>query len=86
MYRLILIHMHTQEIQNSQNYFENEEQSWRTHAFWFENLPLSYINQFSGGKNHLQKAREFQENMYFCFIDNTKVFDCVDHNKLWKIL
>ena len=44
MYRLILIHMCTQEIQNSQNYFENEEQSWRTHDFWFENLPLSYIN------------------------------------------
>ena len=33
-----------------------------------------------------QKAREFQKNIYFCFIDCTKVFDCVDHNKLWKIL
>ena len=32
------------------------------------------------------KAREFQENIYFCFIDYTKAFDCVDHNKLWKIL
>ena len=32
------------------------------------------------------KAREFQENIYFCFIDYAKVFDCVDHNKLWKIL
>ena len=32
------------------------------------------------------KAREFQENMYFCFIDYAKAFDCVDHNKLWKIL
>ena len=29
---------------------------------------------------------EFQKNMYFCFIDNAKAFDCVDHNKLWKIL
>ena len=32
------------------------------------------------------KAREFQKNTYFCFIDYAKVFNCVDHNKLWKIL
>ena len=31
------------------------------------------------------KSREFQENIYFCFIDYAKAFDCVDHNKLWKI-
>ena len=34
----------------------------------------------------IEKAREFQENIYFCFIDYAKVFDCVDHNKLWKIM
>ena len=34
----------------------------------------------------MKKAREFQKNIYFCFIDYTKAFDCVDHNKLWKIL
>ena len=34
----------------------------------------------------IEKAREFQENIYFCFIDYTKAFDCVDHKKLWKIL
>ena len=34
----------------------------------------------------MEKAREFQKNMYFCFIDYAKAFDCVDHNKLWKIL
>ena len=34
----------------------------------------------------IEKAREFQENMYFCFIDYAKAFDCVDHNKLWKIM
>ena len=34
----------------------------------------------------MEKAREFQENIYFCIIDYTKAFDCVDHNKLWKIL
>ena len=32
------------------------------------------------------KARDFQKNIYFCFIDYIKAFDCVDHNKLWKIL
>ena len=34
----------------------------------------------------MEKAREFQQNIYFCFIDYAKTFDCVDHNKLWKIL
>ena len=34
----------------------------------------------------IKKAREFQKNIYFCFIDYNKIFDCVDHNKLWKIL
>ena len=34
----------------------------------------------------MKKAREFQKNIYFCFIDYAKAFDCVDHNKLWKVL
>ena len=34
----------------------------------------------------IKKAREFQKNIYFCFIDYAKTFDCVDHNTLWKIL
>ena len=34
----------------------------------------------------IKKAREFQKNIYFCFIDYAKAFDCVDHHKLWKIL
>ena len=34
----------------------------------------------------IEKAREFQKNIYFCFIDCAKAFDCVDHNKLWKML
>ena len=34
----------------------------------------------------IKKAKDFQENIYFCFIDYAKAFDCVDHNKLWKIL
>ena len=45
-------------------------------------------NQRSNCQHSLdhQKAGEFQKNIYFCFIDYTKTFDCVDHNKLWKIL
>ena len=34
----------------------------------------------------MEKAREFQRKLYFCFTDYAKAFDCVDHNKLWKIL
>ena len=36
--------------------------------------------------DHGKSKREFQESIYFCFIDYAKAFDCVDHNKLWKIL
>ena len=43
-------------------------------------LPTSYICWI------IEKAREFQKNIYFCFIDYAKAFDCVDHSKLWKIL
>ena len=34
----------------------------------------------------IEKARKFQKNIFFCFIDHAKAFDCVDHSKLWKIL
>ena len=34
----------------------------------------------------IEKAREFQKNIYSCFVDYAKAFDCVDHNKLWKLL
>ena len=43
-------------------------------------------NQIANIRWIMEKAREFQKNIYFCFIDYTKAFDCVDHNKLWKIL
>ena len=43
-------------------------------------------NQITNIRWIIKKAREFQKNIYFCFIDYTKAFDCVDHNKLWKIL
>ena len=43
-------------------------------------------DQISNIRWIMEKAREFQKNIYFCFIDFAKAFDCVDHNKLWKIL
>ena len=43
-------------------------------------------NQIANIRWITEKAREFQRNIYFYFIDYTKAFDCVDHNKLWKIL
>ena len=43
-------------------------------------------NQIANIQWIMEKAREFQKNIYFCFIDYAKAFDCVDHNKLWKIL
>ena len=44
-------------------------------------LPTSFDPQWI-----IKKAREFQRNICFCFIDYAKAFDCVDHNKLWKFL
>ena len=43
-------------------------------------------DQISNIRWIMEKAREFQKNIYFCFIDYAKAFDCVDHNKLWTIL
>ena len=52
-------------------------------------VPAGFI-QGRGQTAHIlwiiEKAREFQKNIYYCFIDYAKAFDCVDHNKLWKTL
>ena len=62
----------------------------------FLSLPLTINKNFRKGRGTrdqianihwiMEKAREFQKNIYFCFSDYAKAFDCVDHNKLWKIL
>ena len=44
------------------------------------------INQIANIRWIMEKEREFQKNIYLCFIDYAKAFDCVDHNQLWKIL
>ena len=65
-------------------------------AVWFFDVELYIQAGFRKGRGTrhqianicwiIEKAREFQKNIYFCFIDYAKAFDCVDHNKLWKIL
>ena len=50
------------------------------------NFPIAANTKPNIGKSELTWPREFQRNIYSCFIDYTKAFDCVDHNKLWKIL
>ena len=47
---------------------------------------LSFLDQIANICWIIEKAREFQKNIYFCFTDYAKAFDCVNHNKLWKIL
>ena len=61
---------------------------------WTENFQMYKLGLEKGKEPEIksnicwfvQKTREFHKNIYFCFIDYTKAFDCVDHNKLWKIL
>ena len=62
---------------------------------FFHLLLLRFSSDFSKGRTRdqianicwiIKKAREFQKNIYFCFIDYVKAFDCVNHSKLWKIL
>ena len=61
---------------------------------WTENFQMLKLDLEKAEEPHqianihwiIQKVREFQKNIYFCFIDYAKDFDCVDHNKLWKIL
>ena len=64
-------------------------------SMWTENFQMYQLNLVKGRENKdeitnthriLEKEREFQKNIYFCYTDYTKAFDCVDHNKLWKIL
>ena len=53
---------------------------------WSRPPPRKRNTKRKNAKRIIEKAREFQKNIYFCFIDYAKAFDCVDHNKLWKIL
>ena len=50
-------------------------------GFWYKSSRKRVVKELE-----IEKAREFQKNIYFCFIDYAKAFDCVDHNKVWKIL
>ena len=53
---------------------------------WSFNLPIGTRDQIANIHWIIEKATEFQKNIYFCFIDYARAFNCVDHNKLWKFL
>ena len=55
-------------------------------ALQADSLPSEPFGETANIHRITEKARVFQKNIYFCFIDYAKAFDCVDHNKLWKIL
>ena len=59
-------------------------------AYWLNDMSMSKVrgtrDQIANIRWIMEKAREFQKNIYFCFFDYAKDFDCVDHNQLWKIL
>ena len=57
---------------------------WYSHLF--KNCPQFVVIHIVKGFDIVKKAREFQKNIYFCFIDYDKAFDCMDHHKLWTIL
>ena len=63
--------------------------NWTLMMFLMYKLDLEKAeerNQIANIQWIIEKAKEFQRNIYFCFTDYAKAFDCVDHNKLWKIL
>ena len=74
---------------NAQN---SPSQASTLHELWTSNVQARLRkgrgtrDQTANTRWIIEKAREFQKNIYFCFIDYAKAFDCVDHNKLWRIL
>ena len=55
-------------------------------TFWMSLYSQGITDEIANICKITEKAREFQKNIYYCFTDYTKTFDCVNHNKLWKIL
>src|SRR5574337_1000524 len=69
-------------------FFSSRRRHTRLSGDWSSDVCSSDLTRDQIANIHLimEKAREFQKNIYFCFIDYAKAFDCVDHKKLWKIL
>ena len=72
---------------------DTEPRRISSHVSYLQNLTQAGFRKGRGTRDQIanirwimEKAREFQKNIYFCFLDYAKAFDCVDHNKLWKIL
>ena len=63
-------------------------EKWRSSRYILKLESVTFSDELEVRYEHwiIEKAREFQKNISFCFIDYAKAFDCVDHNKLWKIL
>ena len=85
-YRTIALISHASNAQNSPS------QASAIHEPWASRCPSCFRkgrvtrDQIANIRWIIKKSREFQKNIYFCFTDYAKAFDCVDHNKLWKIL
>ena len=72
--------------QNSLSQASTIHELWTSRcSSWFEKRQRNQRSNCQHLLDH-QKSKRFQKNIYFCLIDNAKAFDCVDHNKLWKIL
>ena len=69
--------LHFTSLQIQFTYDLNTVYVWFKYSLWDQTVNICWL---------IEKARKFQKNIYFCFIDYAKAFDCVDHNKLWKIL
>ena len=65
---------------------QTEEIGYKCQIFFISPLSRGTRDQIANIHWIMKKAREFQKNIYFCFMDYAKAFDCVDHHKLWKIL
>ena len=90
-YRTIALISHTSK--QCSNFSKPGFNSTRNVNFQMFKLDLEKIQKSQGTRDQIanicqiiKKAKELQKNIYFCFIDYAKAFDCVDHNKLWKIL
>ena len=84
-----MMHTHVRECPRTGQVWKEKWDNWTKVNKNLEDLhyiDLTASSLHSNIRCIIEKAREFQENIYFCFIDYAKAFDCVGHNKLWKIL
>ena len=87
-----LLHNYTHLTRQQSNVQSPPSQASTVHELWTSDVHAGFRkdrgtrDQIANTRCIIKKTGEFQKNIYFCFIDYAKAFDCVDHNKLWKIL